>query len=265
MTFYIILTKFKIMTFQMKYCVTRKKFFSRHCLKITKNEITEHIKYFIQNQNRIKTGANFYIVKHIINNMDRKLDNTEEKIVIATFNILQKEGVTKATTKRIAKEAGVNEVTIFRKFENKSNLINVTKDYHMNILIERLREIFDYSEDEEIEDYLTNNFRKMLELSDNDLSVIKIAMEEVRDIPGKKLLISNITDVILDQMEAFFKLQIEKGNIRELDARSLSIMCFSLTFQSVVLWKVYNKKPSVENKQYAENIMDILKNGILKN
>ena len=75
--------------------------------------------------------------------MDKKLDNTEEKIVNATFNILQKEGVTKATTKRIAKEAGVNEVTIFRKFENKNNLINVTKDYHMNILIERLREIFD--------------------------------------------------------------------------------------------------------------------------
>jgi len=252
------------MTLQMKYCVTRKKFFSRHCLKITKNEITEHIKYFIQNQNRINTSNHFYIVKHIINNMDKKLDNTEEKIVNATFNILQKEGVTKATTKRIAKEAGVNEVTIFRKFENKSNLINVTKDYHMNILIERLREIFDYDEDDDIEEYLTNNFKKMLELSDNDLSVIKIAMEEVRDIPDRKLLISNITDVILDQMEAFFKLQIEKGNIRQLDARSLAIMCFSLTFQSVVLWKVYNKKPSVENNQYAENIMDILKNGILE-
>ena len=256
MTFNTTSGKVKIMTLQMKYCVTRKKFFSRHCLKITKNEITEHIKYFIQNQNRINTSNHFYIVKHIINNMDKKLDNTEEKIVNATFNILQKEGVTKATTKRIAKEAGVNEVTIFRKFENKNNLINVTKDYHMNILIERLREIFDYDEDDDIEEYLTKNFRKMLELSDNDLSVIKIAMEEVRDIPDKKLLLSNITDVILDQ--------IEKGNIRQLDARSLAIMCFSLTFQSVVLWKVYNKKPSVENQQYAENIMDILKNGILE-
>lgn len=40
-------------------------------------------------------------------------DDTEEKIIVATFNILQKEGVQKATTKKIAAEAGVNEVTIF--------------------------------------------------------------------------------------------------------------------------------------------------------
>ena len=55
-------------------------------------------------------------------------ENTEEKIIRATFNIVQKEGVQKATTKKIAAEAGVNEVTIFRKFENKKNLIESTKD-----------------------------------------------------------------------------------------------------------------------------------------
>ena len=33
--------------------------------------------------------------------MKIELDNTEEKIVRATFDIIQKEGVAKATTKRI--------------------------------------------------------------------------------------------------------------------------------------------------------------------
>ena len=60
-----------------------------------------------------------------------ELDNTEEKIVEATFGILQKEGSKKATTKRIAAEAGVNEVTIFRKFESKKNLIKITKEYYV--------------------------------------------------------------------------------------------------------------------------------------
>ena len=49
--------------------------------------------------------------------MERELDATEEKIINATFRIFQKEGIDKATTKKIAAEAGVNEVTIFRKFE----------------------------------------------------------------------------------------------------------------------------------------------------
>ena len=51
---------------------------------------------------------------NLINN-----ENTEEKIIEATFRILQKEGVKKATTKKIAAEAGVNEITIFRKFKRK--------------------------------------------------------------------------------------------------------------------------------------------------
>ncbi|WP_459538200.1 TetR/AcrR family transcriptional regulator [Methanobrevibacter sp.] len=45
-----------------------------------------------------------------------EFNSTDKKIIKATFDILQKEGVTKTTTKKIAAEAGVNEVTIFRKF-----------------------------------------------------------------------------------------------------------------------------------------------------
>ena len=63
-------------------------------------------------------------------------------------------------------------------------------------------------------------------------------------------------------MEEFFQSQIEKGNIRDIDSRVLAGMCFSITFQSIILWKVYDKKPSVETEQYAKNFLDILYNGI---
>ena len=43
-------------------------------------------------------------------------NNTDEKIIKATFEILQQEGLAKATTKKIATKAGVNEVIIFRNF-----------------------------------------------------------------------------------------------------------------------------------------------------
>jgi AcrR family transcriptional regulator len=194
--------------------------------------------------------------------MNIELDNTEEKIVTATFSIVQKEGFTKATTKKIAAEAGVNEVTIFRKFENKNNLIEITKEYYTQKLIGRLEEIFGFTGDEEIEEYLQNNFVGLLNLQDSEFSVIKVAMEEVREIPDKKLLISKITDTILDRIEAFFKLQIEKGKIRQVDPRVLAVVSFSTTFQSIVLWNVYNLTPSVETQKYAENYLDILFNGI---
>ena len=67
-----------------------------------------------------------------------ELDATEEKIVSAAFDIIKREGVAKATTKRISSEAGVNEVTVFRKFESKNNLIEITKQYYVEKFIAKM-------------------------------------------------------------------------------------------------------------------------------
>lgn len=193
---------------------------------------------------------------------DGKLDSTEEKIVFATFNLLQKEGVSKTTTKKIADAAGVNEVTIFRKFGNKNHLIEITKNYFLEKFLDKLNDVFDFREDEEIEEYMENNFRGMLNLTDEDFSIIKISLEEVRGIHDRKLLISQITETILQKIAEFYTLQIEKGKIRDIDVRVLSIMSLSITFQSVVLWRVYDKTPSLETEQFSENLLDIIYNGI---
>ena len=192
----------------------------------------------------------------------KEFSGTDEKIIKATFEILQREGFAKATTKKIAAEAGVNKVTIFRNFQNKNNLVEITKEYYLQRYLEKMEEIFDFNENDEIEDYLQSNFIGILNLSENDYSIIKLAMEEVRDVPEKKQLISRITDIIISKLEEFFKSQIEKGKIRQVDARVLAGMCFSITFQSVILYKIYDLSPSVETKQYANNFLDILYNGI---
>ena len=191
-----------------------------------------------------------------------EFNDTDIKIINATFTILQKEGFTKATTKKIAAEAEVNEVTIFRKFQNKNNLVEITKEYYLQILFDKLADIFDFNEDDEIEAYLQSNFIGLLNLPDNEFSVFKIAMEEVRDIPEKKQLISRITNVIIDKLDEFFKFQIEKGKIRAVDSRVLALVCFSVTFQSVVLLKVYGEDPNIDSDCYANNFLDILYNGI---
>ena len=191
-----------------------------------------------------------------------EFNSTDEKIIHATFTLLQKEGYTKATTKKIAAEAGVNEVTIFRKFQNKNNLVEITKEYYLEIFLGKLEEIFEFSDDDEIEEYLQSNFIGLLHLSEDDFSIIKVAMEEVRDIPERKHLISRITNTVINKLEEFFKSQIEKGKVRDVDSRVLAGLCFSITFQSIILWKVYDKEPSVETEQYSNKFLDILYYGI---
>lgn len=192
----------------------------------------------------------------------KEFNSTDEKIIRATFGILQREGFTKATTKKIAAEAGVNEVTIFRKFQNKNKLVEVTKEYYLEIFLEKLEGIFDFNDNDEIEVYLQSNFIGLLNLSEDDFSIIKVAMEEVRDVPERKQLISRITNTVIGKLEEFFKSQIEKGKIRQVDARVLAGMCFSITFQSIILWNVYDMQPSVETEKYAKNFLDILYHGI---
>ena len=191
-----------------------------------------------------------------------EFSSTDERIIQATFKILQKEGFTKATTKKIAAEAGVNEVTVFRNFQNKNNLVEITKNYYLQEFINKLEEIFNFQEDEEIEEYLKISFYGILSLSDEDFSIIRVAMEEVRGIPEKKLLISDITDVILNKLEEFFKIKIEKGIIREVNPKSLAIMCFGMLFQSVILWKIYNKDLDFETNYYADDLINIMFEGI---
>ena len=192
----------------------------------------------------------------------KEFNNTDKKIMGATFKILQEEGFAKATTKKIAAEAGVNEVTIFRNFQNKNNLVETTKEYYLQILLKKLEEIFDFNEDDEIEEYLKSNFVGLLACSDKEFSIIKIAMEEVREIPERKQLISRITDTIIFKLNEFFKLLVEKDKIREIDSKVLAVMCFSMTFQSVILWKVYDKNPGIESDHFSNAFLDILYNGI---
>ena len=203
----------------------------------------------------------FYMIRDIVIYMT-EFNSTDEKIIRATYAILQEEGFTKATTKKIAAEAGVNEVTIFRKFQNKNNLVEITKEYYLQSLLEKFDEIFDFNEDDGVESYLQSNFVGLLNLSDSDFSIVKVAMEEVRDIPEKKQLISRITNTVIGKLEEFFKFQIEKGKIRDVDSKVLAAMCFSITFQSIILWRVYDRNPSVEADQYANKFLDILYNGI---
>ena len=104
--------------------------------------------------------------------------------------------------------------------------------------------------------------QELSNLSEKDFSILKIAMEEVHEIPEKKLLISSINEVVLTKLEEFFTLQIEKGKIRDVDARVLAVMCFGITFQSLVLWKIYDGSSSIDTEDYSQKFLDMLYHGI---
>ena len=194
--------------------------------------------------------------------MAENIDETSLKIMKATLVVLQKEG-SKATTKKIAVESGFNELTIFRKFKNKNNLINATKDYYLKLLMYKLEDAFDYDEDEGIDEFLRITFFGILNLEESDFDILRIAMEEVRESSDNKSIIFEVTKFIIEKLEEFFIKQIEKGVVKDMDLRSIAVMCYNSIFQSVILWRIYNIDVGFDTNKYVDNILKMLLEGIL--
>ena len=194
--------------------------------------------------------------------MEVKNGSIEERILEASFHVLEKEGKSKTTTRKIAKYANVSEVTLFRKFKNKKTLLKMTKEYYSTYLIEKLNEIFEYENDTKIEDYLKRVFYDLVNLTETELNIIKIGIEEVRNISGENNLFLKITETTLEKLSEFFTIKIARNEIRDLNPDILSLNIFSILFESIILWKVYKKSLQYEIDKYISDFLDIFLNGI---
>lgn len=57
-----------------------------------------------------------------------ELPSARERLLAAAAEVFAREGLSAATTRKIARTAGLNEVTLFRHFENKNNLLAAVLD-----------------------------------------------------------------------------------------------------------------------------------------
>lgn len=194
--------------------------------------------------------------------MEVKSLSTEEKIISASFHILEKEGISGATTKKIAAKAGVSEVTLFRKFENKEKLLSAVNEHYSNILLERLNQIFEFDPKMSIEEYFNKCYYELINLKENELNILKIEMEGIISLPNEKKIFLEITEKINKKLTEFFSIKIRQNEIRDVDPEVLALNMLNITIESAIIWKIYGKKPQTPSKNYAENFLDILINGI---
>ena len=88
-------------------------------------------------------------------------------------------------------------------------------------------------------------------------------MEEVRGIPFEEKVLPKISKMIIDHLANYFKKQIDKGLIRNINHKIAALNIFSIVFQIDIVWKIYDQKPPVEDECIMENFLEIFLNGIL--
>lgn len=193
--------------------------------------------------------------------MEVNLDKTEKIIVEATLRLLENNKINETTTIKIAKEAGVSEVTIFRKFKSKDNLIKITKEFCLNYFLEQIDDIFYYDEDKNIKTLLEDIWWNIVGFIEENINIINIAIDENRLIDDNKIF-PQIFDRIITNLTDIFQYELEKGKIRDINPKIAALNIYSVSFQSILLFKIYGKKPSLDFENYVSDFLDIFLNGI---
>lgn len=194
--------------------------------------------------------------------MEIELDKTEQKIVDATIFLLDKEGMNSTTTKKIAKKAEVSEVTVFRKFKSKDNLLKIAKIYYSDYFLEKISDIFINYEDTDLESLLKNTWWKLVNFLDNNLDIIKIALDELMSNPEEEKIFSKFSEEVLKNLTNIFQEQIDKGKIRKINPSAAALTVFSVIVEGIIFWKFESKVSNDDTNKYLDDFLDIFINGI---
>ena len=138
-------------------------------------------------------------------------NETSKKIMKVALKLFSEQGYYPTTTKQIAEEAGVNELTIFRHFGSKSNLFQVTTEYY--VIDSKIDSILKNTEELNFEEsmfIITNRIYKLLIQNTKLYKVQMILSDNERDFVKLKL-----SRKIISILKDYFKELKENNKIKK--------------------------------------------------
>lgn len=167
---------------------------------------------------------------------------TKDKIVKSALKLFSKKGFLGTTTKEIAREAKVAEVTLFRYFSSKENLfIDVLKSQSF---LPTLKDLIPKIEKTEYKEALTTVARYYLDLLKKKRDLICIMHTEIFQYPDE---IRAIHSKMIHEVYLVFSSYLEKlkkANIlrKDLDTNYASLAYFGMLFNLFIKKELLKKK-----------------------
>ena len=189
-------------------------------------------------------------------------DETQKKILNSTMMLIMEKGYTATTTKDIAKKAGINECTIFRKFKGKKEIIEAAmslpewnpclKESDFEYTSELMKDLCSFAEV-----YSRKVTPKMVKISLGLRSpdLYDITKDGIREIPDtfKKVLVNYFTGMQ------------EKNKIQTEDIESLAVSFLAINFGYVFFKASFGDElTELQSKEYIESSVRHFVNGICK-
>lgn len=190
------------------------------------------------------------------------MDETSQKIVDAAMTLIRDKGYVATTTKEIARVAGVNECTLFRKFKNKKDIVlqgvnqvqwraNITSEIFENIT-------WDLQTD--IEMFMRTYMDRMTP----DFVNLSIGLRAPQLYEETSPFIMKVPQAFLSSFTEYLEKMHEKGKIQNLDFDALAMTVFSSAFGFAFLSASFGSKLfDVEREQYIKNSVQVFIKGLV--
>jgi len=197
------------------------------------------------------------------------MEDTEQRILDAALKVFASEGYTGATTRRIAEEANVAEVTLFRKFQSKENLL---KEVLINnrVMISSTHVLFQVDNSVDLETELRilgKNIAKIMKNNKEDSKrrmFMFMLFEEGRRRPEVAEVLSTFLQMNIQPLSEYFDLQIKNGKMRNINPRSAALTFVSYFVYTSLLKGVFGDNFLGYGVEEIERFVDIFTKGILK-
>ena len=193
------------------------------------------------------------------------IQSTRDKILETALKLFSQKGYLGATTKEIAKEAGIAEVTLFRHFPSKEKLFENVISTHS--FLPALKDLLPEVEGMAYEKALNVIAKRFLETLSSRKDLIQIMHSEMHRYPEKIHMIHNsIIDNVIKTLASYFEKLKTKGLLidfnSELGARAFLGMFFSY-FNAQEL-KMRKKYKGDDTEMTIREYVNIFVNGTLK-
>lgn len=191
--------------------------------------------------------------------------DTRHKLLEAATRVFARNGLEGATTREIAREAGVNEVTLFRHFQSKDNLLAAV-----------LQHTFGQPEEEatqgdkqavvnpgDLHEGLRGYVRKYETLLRNNMLLLRTLIGEIhRHSEHEARVLKGIFAPLKVNLIAAIHAARERGHVRtEVDPLVAADLLWSMIFMEV-LRRTSPLSPGYSTEQYIDHALDLFVRGI---
>lgn len=190
------------------------------------------------------------------------MDETSQKIVDAAMSLVRDKGYVATTTKDIAKLAGVNECTLFRKFQSKKDIVlsgmeqekwrgNLTSDVFKHVKWELAPDL---------EMFMTEYMNRITP----DFVKLSIGLRAPQLYEESAPLVMKVPQAFLSSLIGYFNEMEQQGKLPHSDFECLAMTLFSSTFGYTFLRASFEDRLStVGQEQFIKQTVKTLIQGIL--